>query len=88
MLEAAGIDLAVFEVPQDQDLSPDDLYRLLRQAPEDSVIVVDDLDVVPCCATNIRWSRCCARCAGPVTARRHGSSCCWQSSIGRFETYV
>ena len=34
----------MFEVPQDRDLSPDDLYRLLRQAPEDSVIVVDDLD--------------------------------------------
>ncbi|HNP56465.1 MAG TPA: AAA family ATPase [Gordonia sp. (in: high G+C Gram-positive bacteria)] len=89
VLEAAGIDLAVFEVPQDQDLSPDDLYRLLRQAPEDSVIVVDDLD-----------RRAMLRDQHPLVemlrALRGASDCTKarvvvlleQSSIGRFETYV
>jgi MoxR-like ATPase len=89
VLEAAGIDLAVFEVPQDQDLSPDDLYRLLRQAPEVSVIVVDDLD-----------RRAMLRDQHPLVemlrALRGASDCTKarvvvlleQSSIGRFETYV
>ncbi|WP_290705950.1 AAA family ATPase [Gordonia sp. UBA5067] len=43
-LAAAGIDCTVFAVPRTRELSPDDLHRLLRQAPRDAVIVIDDFD--------------------------------------------
>ncbi|MFC0316516.1 AAA family ATPase [Gordonia phosphorivorans] len=43
-LARAGVARTVYRLDPRSDVSPDDLYRLLRQAPEDSVIVVDDLD--------------------------------------------
>ncbi|GED95962.1 AAA family ATPase [Gordonia crocea] len=89
VLADAGVGLTVFGVPRGQEVSPEDLYRLLRQAPDDSVIVVDDLDQRAMLRDQLPMVEMLRALRGASeSTKARVIVVLEQASLGRFESYV